>query len=423
MAREIWGAIEYLQWFRTERAPKVKARKFPMLSEDELLSLYRDIESDRAERKASITSKDRIWQAICAFANDLPNHRKPGVIFVGQYDDGTCANLGVDDQLLLTLSSVRDGRFVPFPDVTVEKRTFDNCTIACIQVEPSSNPPVKFDGRVWIRVGPRRGQATPEEERRLVEKRRWGQLPFDAHGVKGASITDLDLDRFVREILPSMTSPEALAANNRTREEQLQGLRFLQPDGTPTTTALLIMGKEPRTFFPGAYIQFLRIDGANLTDQIIDAHEIGGALPDQLRRVDELLSLNNRQAVAVGAKRRVDTPDYPIEALRQYVRNALIHRTYEASNAPVRITWYSDRIEVQNPGGVFGQVTKENFGMPGAADYRNPTVAAALKALGYVERFGIGLAIARDALARNGNPAPQFTIDDTNVLVTVKLRP
>jgi ATP-dependent DNA helicase RecG len=73
----------------------------------ELESLLADLESDRVERKASLSDRDKIRQAICAFANDLPNHRRAGVLFVGVHDDGRCAGLPITDELLLTLSSIR----------------------------------------------------------------------------------------------------------------------------------------------------------------------------------------------------------------------------------------------------------------------------------------------------------------------------
>ena len=72
-----------------------------------------------------------------------------------------------------------------------------------------------------------------------------------------------------------------------------------------------------------------------------------------------------------------------------------MHRTYEGTNSPVRVTWYDDRVEILSPGGAFGQVTPETFGRPGITDYRNPTLAEAMKSLGFAERFGIGLQIVR----------------------------
>jgi len=74
------------------------------MNDQELATLLNDLESDRVERKASISDRNIIRQAICAFANDLPNHQQPGVLFIGVNNDGTCANLPISDQLLLTLS-------------------------------------------------------------------------------------------------------------------------------------------------------------------------------------------------------------------------------------------------------------------------------------------------------------------------------
>lgn len=395
-----------------------------MLDAAELQTLFSHDESERVERKESLSDKEKIRQAICAMANDLPGHGKTGVIFVGQRDDKSCAGLNVDQRLLETLAAIRsDGNILPFPVMSVRKETFGLCTVAVIEVEPSTNPPVKLAGRIWIRVGPRRAIATAEEERRLLEKRRWGNLPFDAHGVVGASVdNDLDLKRFRIEYLPSATSPEALAENSRPVELQLRVLRLSRPDGTPTVTGILMLGVDPRAWIPGAYIQFLRIDGIELTDGIRDQQEISGTVGDQLRQMDELVRLNISHPSKIGGPSRLETPDYPEEAIRQLVRNALLHRSYEGTHAPVRITWFNDRIEIQSPGGPFGQVTRTTFGT-GVADYRNPTLAEALKDQGFVERFGVGIAIARNSLAMNGNPAPEFIIEDAHVLAIVRARP
>lgn len=389
-----------------------------------LLALFRLAESDRVERKESNANPDRIRQVICAHANDLANHRETGVIFVGQRDDLTCAGLNVDDRLLQTLAGYRsEGLILPFPTMSVRKVILDGCQVAVIEVEPSDNPPARFEGRVWIRVGPRRAIATAEEERRLVEKRRWGSLPYDAHGVRGATLDDLDLRRFQLEYLPTAFSPEALAQNHRTQDDQLRALRLVNAEGTPTTTAILVLGVEPRRWIPGAYIQFLRIDGVYLTDSLLDQREIGGTVADQLRQADEIMRLNIRRPANVGSAVREEFPDYPEEAIRQLVRNAVLHRSYEGTNAPVRVTWFSDRVEIQNPGGPYGQVTRETFGEPGVADYRNPTLAEALKSMGFIERFGVGIAIARQRLAANGNPPPEFTVEDAHTLATVRVRP
>lgn len=395
-----------------------------MLSDPDLLELFRASESERVERKQSATDLDKIAQAICAFANDLPNSHAPGVVFVGQRDDLSCAGFPIDDSLLLRLANLRsDGRIQPLPNMTVRKVMLDGCEVAVVEVHPSDNPPIRFEGRTWIRVGPRRAIASAEEERRLLEKRQWANLTFDARGVRGASRADLDLERFRMEYLPVATSPEALRENHRPEELQLQALRLLLPDGTATPTAILVLGIEPRRWLPGAYIQFLRVNGPDLTDPMIDHHEITGTVADQIRQIDELVRLHIVRGAIVEGPIRSDRPDYPDGALRQLIRNAIMHRTYEGTSAPTRVTWFSDRVEIQNPGGPYGTVTRANFGKPGITDYRNPTLAEALKTLGFVERFGIGIAIARKLLAANGNPPLEFQVEDEHVAAIVRRVP
>jgi ATP-dependent DNA helicase RecG len=130
------------------------------MTDAELVALLRDPESDRVERKASLSDREKIREAICAFANDLPNHGKPGVIFVGVRDNGECANLTVSDELLRSLADMRgDGNILPFPTMIVQKRTLDGCELAVVIVYPSGDPPVRCRGRVWVRIGPRGGQS------------------------------------------------------------------------------------------------------------------------------------------------------------------------------------------------------------------------------------------------------------------------
>lgn len=392
-----------------------------------LQRLLTDLESDRVERKASIADKEKICQAICAFANDLPQHRKPGVIVIGARDDGSPSGVPVTDRLLQDLADLRsNGNIHPFPSLTVQKRSLDQGEVAVVVVEPSDAPPVRYKGRTWIRVGPRRDVATAEEEGRLAEKRRARDLPFDLSPVGAAALADLDLDLFRRVYLPSAVSAELLQQYQRSLELQLASLQLATPGDPPTPTMLgiLLLGKDPRQFFPGAYVQFLRIDGVGLTDPITDQKEIDGPLPELLPFLDETLQINISVASQVaGRPRELRQPNYPLTALQQLTNNALLHRTYQGTHAPVRVTWFRDRIEIQNPGGPYGQVTRSNFGTPGVTDYRNPHLAAAMKNLGWVQRFGLGIPLAQKALADNGNPPCEFVVEESHVLATVRTRP
>jgi ATP-dependent DNA helicase RecG len=396
-----------------------------MLTDSELEALMIDRESDRVERKASLANAESIREAICAFANDLPGYRLPGVVFVGINDDGSCASFALTDDRLRTLADMRsDGNILPLPVMAVQKKVLRGCEVAVVEVQPSDSPPVRLRGRTWIRVGPRRAYATSEEERRLSEKRRAGDLPLDQRPVIGATSEALDLDLYCRDYLPAALPLDVLDQNDRTTEQQLASMRFLTPDGAVATAAgILVLGKDPRQWIPGDYIQFVRFAGQQMTDPIKDQKEIDGPLPELLRTVDEVLTAHiSVSSKIAGQLIEVRHPDYPIEALRQFTRNAVLHRTYEATNSPVRLYWFDDRIEIHSPGGPFGQVNPENFGQPGVTDYRNPQIAEAMKALGYVQRFGVGIPIARRELQKNGNPPPEFTVQPANVLVTVRSR-
>ncbi len=391
------------------------------MDDAELEALLVDVESERVERKASFTDTDRAAQAICAFSNDLAFSGLPGVLFFGADDrTGRPTGLTVDDALLLRLADLRSsGKLQPIPSLTVEKRHLLGGDMAVVIVRPASAPPVRYQGQTWVRVGPRRAIATMDDERRLSERRRARDLPFDARPANGASLADLDLRTIDETILPGAIDPEVLASNGRTRLEQLASLRLATLDGVPTWAGILAAGRDPVDWLPGAYVQFLRIDGTTVADEVTDAKELSGGLGTVARQLDEVLRLNGRTRVQiVGTDREVRTADVPLAALRQIARNALMHRTYE-TNAPVRVYWFTDRVEVHSPGGPYGIVTRENFGRPGASDYRNPVIAEMMRSLGIVQRFGVGLGIAAQAMEANGNPPMSWDVTDSFVVCTL----
>jgi len=389
-------------------------------SEEELQRMRFDLESDLVERKPSASDRSALRRNICAFANDLPGHGRAGVILIGVKDDGSCASLEITDKLLRDLAQMRDdGNILPIPSIAVENRVLDGCSVAVVIVEPSAHPPVRYRGRAWVKVGPTVRLATPEEELRLAERRRAGDLPFDMRPAGEATLEDLDLEYVEHQYLPQAIADDVLQQNQRPLEQQLRGLRLVI-DERATWGALLAFGRDPQQWLPGAYVQFLRIEGTELTAPIRDQKQLTGRLEDVLRQLEELIELNISVRTHVeGTAREARRPDYPLDALRQLVRNAIMHRSYEGTNAPVRVYWYADRVEIHNPGGLYGQVTPQNFGQE-VTDYRNPLVAKIMANLGYAQRFGMGVPLARKSLRDNGNPEPEFQFEPTYVAVTVR---
>ena len=396
------------------------------LENQDLIHLLQGGESDRVEFKRSLSGDTRndIQEAICAFANDMPDHREPGVIFVGARDNGSIAGLPITDELLRQLASIKtEGNIVPPPSMTVEKLSFKDGDVAAVAVHPSDSPPVRYRGRVHVRIGPRRGTATAQDERVLNEKRRYRDIPFDIHPIPSATLSDLNLLQFEYEYLAQAFHRDVLAANDRSIEERLAATKMIASvdDPTPTVLGILALGKNPQDFLPGAYVQFLRLYGGELSDDISDSEDIRGAMPDVIRRLDEKLNAHNRTAVDIlSAPTESRKSTYPIQAVQQITRNAIMHRTYEATNSPVKVHWFNDRIEIISPGGPFGGVSAANFGQSGLTDYRNPNLADVMRTLGFVQHFGVGISIARRLLRESEHPEPEFDILENFVFATIK---
>ena len=116
-----------------------------MIPTTEIRALLADIENDRVERTISTANTDKFGQAICAFANDLPNHKQPGYLFLGVADDGTIHGVDVTDELLKNLAAIRtDGNIQPQPSMVVEKISLPEGNIVMIEVQPAIFPPVRY---------------------------------------------------------------------------------------------------------------------------------------------------------------------------------------------------------------------------------------------------------------------------------------
>ena len=155
----------------------------------------------------------------------------------------------------------------------------------------------------------------------------------------------------------------------------------------------------------------------------VDEARCEGALDDLVRRLDDKLIAHNRTAVDfTSGPLETRRSTYPLNALQQLVRNAVMHRTYGGTNAPVHVYWFDDRIEINSPGGSYGSLTAENFGQPGVVEYRNPILAEAMRVFRLVQRDGFGIPAARRELRSSGQDEPRFRVEPTRVCCTVRAR-
>ena len=191
-----------------------------------------------------------------------------------------------------------DGNIVPPPTLTVGTHAVAGHEVAVVTVQPADSPPVRYRGRTWIRVGPRRAVASLQDERILNEKRRHRESSFDAHPAPGARLADLDLRYFEEEYLPRAVDAATLEQNDRSTIERLASMKMVASadDPRPTICGILILGKHPRDYLPGAYVQFLRIAGTALDSPIVDERLFDGPIGPLIASVRRSLGRELRPA-------------------------------------------------------------------------------------------------------------------------------
>jgi ATP-dependent DNA helicase RecG len=392
------------------------------LTAEDIRRMAADLESDRVERKADMGSKrtrERIQEAVCAFANDMPGHGKPGYLLLGVTDDGRWSGVEIDDMVLRNLSNVRDnGKILPLPEIQVYKVDVEpGVSVAVVEVYPHTQPPVRFDGRTWIRVGPRRAIATLEDERMLAERRQHLPRAWDEWLCNGAKIGDLRLDYIRDDYVPRRVAPDILAAVGYAERSDIDVLdtlrlwyRGVRRDG-PTHGAVLLFSHRSRHFYNGLWVQFVRFAGEDRTADPVDHQEYDGDVFAQLRALEKV-------EPHIQTVRRADGtegPEYPAEAIREAVINAIMHQDF-ADRSPIQFYWFDDYIQIVNSGGLMPKVAREVFDRDGPPPgftgrrtaYRNEAVSEAMKSYGYVQKFGTGIPKIRRLMFANGNPYPEY---------------
>ena len=396
-----------------------------MISKIEVQELLQSTETYRVERTISTGDMDKFQEAICAFSNDLPNSKKNGYLIIGAHDDGTLSGLKVDDALMKKIAAIRsDGNILPLPIMSVERFEFPDGDLLVAEVSPSLLPPVRYRGRTFVRIGPRRDIATEAEERILLERRTSYMATFDAMPCLGATINDIDVNYIKQDYLPQVIDTEVLASDKRDIKEQLASIHLYDlTHDCPTNAAIILFGNNPRHFLPGFYIQYVRFAGKAIGGQVLNEKRFQGPLYRLLSELELFVSnaIITQRPVAISLFREKAVINYPNNALRELLMNACMHRDYQ-SNMPVRLYQFDDHIEIMNAGGLYGEARPENF--PTVNDYRNPIIAEAMKEMKYVNMFNQGIRRVQEMLRDNNNEEAVFdvsklTVFEVNVFSTV----
>ena len=395
-----------------------------MLKKEEIQKLLNDLESDRVERTISTTNTDKFGEAICSFSNDLPDYQKPGYLIIGADDKtGKVVPVKITDALLKNVAAIRtEGNIQPQPSMTVKKVHLDDGPVVVVEVQPAHFPPVKYKGKICVRIGPRRGVANEDDERRLYEKRASHVLTFDALPCIDSSLSDLDVNLFRQVYLPKAYPEDVLENDKRDVRLQLQSLGFYDmKHGSPTYAGILMFGNNVERRLPGAYVQYVRFGGSTRSADIANDYKFSGNLMTILHQLDTFVSttIAKKRPVPVSALREEYVVDYPSWAIRELLMNAVCHRDYEG-NGPIQFYQYDDRIEILNPGGLYGKANPHNF--PYVNDYRNGVIAEAMKVMGFVNRFSRGVQRVQEELKANENGEAAFNLElETAFLVKVNI--
>jgi ATP-dependent DNA helicase RecG len=273
--------------------------------------------------------------------------------------------------------------------------------VVCITV-PAGLPNVySLDGRYLGREGRQINPLPARRLRELLMER--GVFQFDTDSPPGATYEDLDsqkINEYLEVFKPfsSETSQEILLRRGCLRRDN---------HGTiiPTYAAVLLFGVAPQRWLPNATLLAARFAGVAFTDQYLK-QEITGTLPEQLRQAEAFLGNNLRSVVRLVGLAHQETLEYPFEAVRELLINAIAHRDYSIHGDCTHMHIFADRLEVHSPGGLPGPVTLDN--LLKARFSRNAVIVQALADLGFIERLGYGLDRVVTVMRQNSLPPPLF---------------
>lgn len=354
-------------------------------------------EDQNTELKESF--KDEYLKVISAFANS-----GGGKLIIGVNDNGQ--PVGVDNamKLLEDIPNKIKNYLQITPFVSVEKR--ENKEILVIEVAASPYP-VFYHGKLYIRSGSTTQElAGLELASFLIEKsgKTWDLLPC------ACSLEEIDehsIETFIR--LAQIRLP--LISSIRNTNELFEKLKLFTNNGQLTRAAVLLFVKDPQKFFPTAYVKVGRF---KTPTDMLDTILVHGNLFQQLEGTIEAVKkhLNVRFDTTVpnpsleGLSRR-DVWDYPIDAVREAVINALIHRDY-LGTAPIQIKIFDDRMHIWNPGKLIPPLTLETLKQPHSGFQRNPTLALIFYYAGFIEGWGSGIDKMIQLCKTQNLPEPDF---------------
>lgn len=392
------------------------------MTDKELKNLVSKIRASQAEfqvievKRAESSAPDRLYDTLSSFSNQNDG----GVIVFGLYEKNDFEITGVSDvQALQKKVMEQCAQMEPpvravFTAVEIDGKNVVSAEIPPVDIadRPCFN---RAKGRVkgsYVRVGDADIPMTEYEVYSYEAYRK--KYQDDIRPVERAEISSLNEISLNSYLIRLKENKPNLAA---LEDRQIMELMSVVRNGKPTVSAEMIFGLYPQAFFPqmgiiatavqGTEPGVVADDGARFTDN----KRIEGTIPEMLDGAMSFVKANTRVRTLIGKDgKRSDIPDYPMNAVREVILNALVHRDYSihTEGMPVQLIIFSDRLEVINPGGLYGRLTMDMLGKT-QPDTRNPVLATALEVMGVTENRYSGIPTIRREMREGKHPAPEFS--------------
>lgn len=389
--------------------------------ESELIKLIEDIqlkktESNYIEVKSARNGCPKIFDTLSSFSNQ----QNGGTIIFGVDENDDYNVCGVYDAADLQKKIMEQSlQMEPVVRPLCTVAVVDGKTVVSAEIQEMDNfqKPCFYKGAGRLRGSYVR---VADGDRLMTEYEVYSYEAFkqDIHDElrtnDRAEMTDINTDEYQLYLLELKKNKPHLA---KLEEKEINRLQGFVVDNKPTVAALMLFSVYPQAYFPQLCITAVSVPGKEMSvtgsvgERFIDNKRIEGSITQMLNDALIFVRKNMKVKTIVDAETgmRNDRTEYPVIAVRELVLNALIHRDYSihTESAPITITMYSDRMEIENPGGLYGRMTLDSLGFV-SADTRNPYIAGALEIMGETENRYSGIPTIRSAMKNAGLPQPVF---------------
>ncbi len=378
------------------------------MTKEQLHKLIAQGEGQQLEFKKSVAELDRVIHTLTAFANTNSNG---GCVLIGVGDKGKLKEMIIGKETVKQIANKIADHTDPvlYPEIEVVKESGDKGIIV-ITIDGSPNKPHLAFGRAYKRVGSTTTQMTRDEYERMLLAKHESKFQFDSQICKGATLDDVDEERI------GWFMDERKRKRNVAKPKDMDLAELLINIGAakktsgevkPTNAGVLFFGKNPQRFFVNSGLRVVRFKGIEVIHPVIDRVDCSGTLWEMIGVAEEFIRRNIRLLsfrVSTSFKRD-DKFEYPIDALREAMTNALIHRNY-LEPADTRAFLFDDRVEVINPGTFPEGVTPEHpIHKP-----VNPVLCSFVYDIGFIEKYGSGIKMINRLCQRWGNPKPCYKL-------------